>query len=214
MAPIIKSVPGGGTSGIDYVSSTPPSSPSSGELWFKPTDNGFTGTSGLWIYKVVQADPLVAYWVTAHTKELYWNNGNSNLAYTLTNGAVFGQAVTANPSPYSPPFGYNNSIFVDSWTVRGYSSNPGTSVDASNKFDLHEGLSGASGIYITTVDSLDKVRSASPNFGRKIQYPINAVVSTAVNNALALNLYVQNVVGSPALVERLSWNYAIRGIHP
>jgi hypothetical protein len=173
-----------------------------GDRWY----NISTGYSWFW---------NGTYWLTDVFYEMEWNNVNLAQNYTLTNGSLFPPSSGSLAIGRGIPFGFNDNIFVEAWTVRGYLI-PTSTLDSNNKFDLHVGIvaSGLIGAYITTVDSLSKLRNSTA-VGGQIRYPINSVVNVANNNAVGAFLYVNNVVGSPVLNSaRLSWTYTIRGISP
>ena len=73
------------------ISTTPPTTRDGGEAlvngdrWFKPTDNGVAGTAGYWVYKIVQANPLVAYWVSATN---YYSSSNGQINATTSPTSV------------------------------------------------------------------------------------------------------------------------------
>ena len=75
------------------ISTTPPTTRDGGaalvdgDRWFKPTDNGVAGTAGMWIYKIVQADPLVAYWVST-TQESFQYIGTGQTSSTPSFGVI------------------------------------------------------------------------------------------------------------------------------
>lgn len=152
------------------------------------------------------------YWLTLAPYHLEWNNGNSNLVYTLTDGSVFGQAGNVNPTPFAPIYGNNNLLFVEEVYIRKYSSHTAT-LDAANKFDLFLNLVGTP-TYIKTIDSPESLwgtplplATASMNV-----IGINQVVNMIENDGLTKNFIVQNVVGSPSISARLSWSFLVRGI--
>lgn len=174
-----------------------------GDRWYNPS------SSYSWFWNGT-------YWLTEQFYEMEWNNGNNTQNYTLTNGALFPPSTTSLGIGKAIPFGFNNNIFVEAWTVRGYSSQTAT-LNSDNKFDLHVGIiSLNTGAYIVTVDNVAKLFSPfPPAFGAQTRYPVNSVVNVAVNNPVGAFLYVNNVVGSPVLnTARLSWTYTLRGIAP
>jgi hypothetical protein len=170
-----------------------------GDTWYNPS----SGYSWFW---------NGTYWLTNQFYEMEWSSGTTAQNYTLTNGTLFSPVGVVGKGL---PFGFNNNIYVEAWTVRGYGSGSTTTLDSNNKFDLHVGIVTLNtGAYIVTVDTTAKLITTNP-FGRQLRYPVNSVVNTGVNTSTGAFLYVNNVVGSPILnAARLSWTYTLRGIAP
>ena len=190
---------GGGTSGIDYVSSTRPSSPSDGQLWFKPTDNGNAGTAGLWIY-----DETADKWLSANQLVIQGEETTFN-----------GTATRAIQGNFPCTSFYVEEIYADIFV------NAGTPSDASNEYRITVGMGRAGSVIETTILSTKGLWS---DYGiqiverKGIAQPVNTYFdnSSIVNGSNGFSrqvAYTMTKVGAvPNTIISLSILY--RKVHP
>ncbi|MGA1280954.1 MAG: hypothetical protein ACO3YZ_05230, partial [Candidatus Nanopelagicaceae bacterium] len=181
-----------------------------GDRWYKPIDNGVSGTAGLWLY-------TGAYWVT-ETVFNYETGSNPTIA-TVNNAIKTGGSLLLLQSDLRGiPWGFNTLKWMDTANF-WFSGITSSNFDSSNSFDLYPALaqSDSADAYAVTVDADDIILTIGAY--RESNFPLKSVVNIAhVTNLFRVTCYVRNVVGVPAFTGGgnigFGMNIAVRGVHP